>query len=74
MFLLQMASDRSWISRNRYNESRYLTDEYKNGVDDCIKFACENLHRRNDGLIRCPCGNRKNKHYKDLIAVKLDLY
>ncbi|XP_017234788.1 uncharacterized protein LOC108208774 [Daucus carota subsp. sativus] len=69
-----MASDRSWISRSRYNESRYLTVEYKNGVDDFIKFACENLRGGSDGLIRCPCGNCKNKHYKDPIAVKLDLY
>ena len=55
-----MASDRSWISRSRYNQSRYLTVEYKNDVDD--------------GLIRRPCGNCKNKHYKTPIAVKLDLY
>ena len=66
-----MASDRSWITRSRYNESRYLTDEYKNGVEDFIKFACENL---SGGVIRCPCGNCKNKHYKTPIAVKLDLY
>ena len=66
-----MASDHSWISRH---ESRYLTDEYKNDVDDFIKFACENLCGRNDGLIRCPCGNCKNKHYKVPIPVKLDLF
>ncbi|XP_063940533.1 uncharacterized protein LOC135149261 [Daucus carota subsp. sativus] len=66
-----MASDRSWITRSRYNESRYLTDEYKNGVEDFIRFACENL---SGGVIRCPCGNCKNKHYKTPTAVKLDLY
>ena len=70
-----MASNRSWISRSRYNESRYLTNEYKIGVEDFIKFACENSRERNGGvIIRCPCGHCKNKHYKTPIAVKLDLY
>ena len=66
-----MASDHSWISRSRYNESRHLTNEYKNVVDDFIKFDCENVR---GGVIRCPCGNCKNKNYKTPNAVKLDLY
>ena len=69
-----MASDHSWVGRNLYNESRYLTNEYQNGVDDFIKFACKNLRGRNVGLIRCPCGDCKNKHYKTPSTVKLDLY
>ena len=47
---------------------------FKNGVDNFIKFFCENLHGGEDGLIRRPCGNCKNKLYKTPIAVKLDLY
>ena len=38
-----MTSDRSWVGRSRYNELKYITEEYKNGVDSFLKFACDNL-------------------------------
>lgn len=50
-----MASDRSWIGRNQYNEAKYLTEEYKIGVDSFIKFAIDHLEEEDNGLIRCPC-------------------
>ncbi|KAK1354367.1 hypothetical protein POM88_047623 [Heracleum sosnowskyi] len=69
-----MASDRSWVGRNRYNEAKYLTKEYKSGVDNFIKFAIYNLQEEDNGLIRCPCKECKNKYYKNPSAVKVDLY
>ncbi|XP_074322753.1 uncharacterized protein LOC141659723 [Apium graveolens] len=69
-----MTSDRSWVGHNRYNDLKYLTEEYKNGVDDFIKFACDHLDPRDGGLIRCPCNDCVNKYFKDPSAVKVDLY
>lgn len=61
-----MASNRSWNGCNRFNEPIYMTHEYKNCVNDFITFACEHIRDKIGGLIRCPCGNCKNKHYKTL--------
>ncbi|KAK1380968.1 hypothetical protein POM88_027712 [Heracleum sosnowskyi] len=69
-----MASDRSWIGRNRYNEAKYLTDEYKIGVDNFIHFAIDHLREEDSGLMRCPCRNCGNGTYKKPSTVKLDLY
>ncbi|KAK1375241.1 hypothetical protein POM88_031434 [Heracleum sosnowskyi] len=69
-----MASDRSWIGRNRYNEAKYLTDEYKIGVDNFIQFAIDHLREEDNGLMRCPCRNCGNGTYKKPSTVKLDLY
>ncbi|XP_074383286.1 uncharacterized protein LOC141724892 [Apium graveolens] len=69
-----MASDRSWIGRHRFNEAKYLTEDYKNGVDNFIKFAIENLDPEDNGLIRCPCKNCGNEYYKYPSTVKVDLY
>ncbi|KAK1359728.1 hypothetical protein POM88_044202 [Heracleum sosnowskyi] len=69
-----MAFDRSWVGRNRYNEAKYLREEYKSGVDSFIKFALDNLQEEDNGLIRCPCKECKNKHYKNPSTVKVDLY
>ncbi|KAK1375588.1 hypothetical protein POM88_031781 [Heracleum sosnowskyi] len=69
-----MASDRSWVGCNRYNEAKYLTEEYKSGVDNFIKFAIYNLQEEDNGLIRCPCKECKNKYYKNPSTVKVDLY
>ncbi|KAK1354149.1 hypothetical protein POM88_047405 [Heracleum sosnowskyi] len=69
-----MASDHSWVGRNRYNEAKYLTEEYKSGVDNFIKFAIYNLQEEDNGLIRCPCKECKNKYYKNPSTVKVDLY
>ncbi|KAK1394553.1 hypothetical protein POM88_013609 [Heracleum sosnowskyi] len=69
-----MASDRSWIGRNRYNEAKYLTDEYKIGVDNFIEFAINHLREEDNGLMRCPCRNCGNGTYKKPSTVKLDLY
>ncbi|KAL8120472.1 hypothetical protein AgCh_017587 [Apium graveolens] len=72
--IVQMTYDRSWVGHNRYNDLKYLTEEYKNGVDDFIKFACDHLDPRDGGLIRCPCNDCVNKYFKDPSAVKVDLY
>ncbi|KAK1381937.1 hypothetical protein POM88_019672 [Heracleum sosnowskyi] len=69
-----MASDRSWIGRNRYNEAKYLTDEYKIGVDNFIQFVIDHLREEDNGLMRCPCRNCGNGTYKKPSTVKLDLY
>ncbi|KAK1365431.1 hypothetical protein POM88_040992 [Heracleum sosnowskyi] len=69
-----MTSDRSWVSRNRYNEFKYLTEEYKIGVNDFIKFAWDNRDPEDGGLIRCPCEDCANKYFKDPSDVKVDLY
>ncbi|KAL8107170.1 hypothetical protein AgCh_023832 [Apium graveolens] len=69
-----MTSDRSWIGRHRFNEAKYLTEDYKNGVDNFIKFAIENLDPEDNGLIRCPCKNYGNEYYKYPSTVKVDLY
>ncbi|KAK1367533.1 hypothetical protein POM88_033625 [Heracleum sosnowskyi] len=69
-----MASDHIWVGRNRYNEAKYLTDEYKIGVDRFIQFAIDNLQEEDNGLIRCSCRECKNKWYKNPSTVKVDLY
>ncbi|KAK1382664.1 hypothetical protein POM88_020399 [Heracleum sosnowskyi] len=69
-----MASDRSWIGRSRYNEAKYLTEEYKIGVDNFIQFAIDHLREEDNGLMRCPCKNCGNGTYKNPSSVKLDLY
>ncbi|XP_074369192.1 uncharacterized protein LOC141710524 [Apium graveolens] len=69
-----MTSDRSWIGRHRFNEAKYLTEDYKNGVDNFIKFAIVNLDPEDNGLIRCPCKNCGNEYYKYPSTVKVDLY
>nr|XP_017225037.1 PREDICTED: uncharacterized protein LOC108201255 [Daucus carota subsp. sativus] len=69
-----MTSDRSWVGRSRYNEFKYITEEYKNGVDSFLKFACDNLKDEDEGLIRCPCQKCKNRYFKDPSGVKVDLY
>lgn len=69
-----MTFDRSWVGHNRYNEFKYLTEEFKIGVDDFIKFACDHLNPRDEGLIRCPCKECGNKYLKYPSAVKIDLY
>ena len=69
-----MASDRSWVCRNRFNEFTYITEEYKNGVDNFLKFSCNHLEDEDGGLIRCPCLNCKNRYFKEPSVVKVDLY
>ncbi|KAK1403516.1 hypothetical protein POM88_003121 [Heracleum sosnowskyi] len=69
-----MTSDRSWVGRYRYDESKYLTEEYKNGVDSFLKFAIDHLKNEDEGLIRCPCQKCGNEYYKDPSDVRLDLY
>ncbi|KAK1397556.1 hypothetical protein POM88_007696 [Heracleum sosnowskyi] len=69
-----MTSDRSWVGRYRYDESKYLTEEYKNGVDSFLKFAIDRLKDEDEGLIRCPCQKCGNEYYKDPSDVRLDLY
>ncbi|KAK1375601.1 hypothetical protein POM88_031794 [Heracleum sosnowskyi] len=65
---------RSWIGHNRYNEFKYLTEEYKIGVNDFIKFACDHRDPEDGGLIRCPYEDCANKYFKDPSDVKVDLY
>ncbi|KAK1372873.1 hypothetical protein POM88_029066 [Heracleum sosnowskyi] len=69
-----MTSDRSWVGRYRYDESKYLTEEYKNGVDSFLKFAIDRLKDEDEGLIRCPCQKCGNEYYKDPSDVRLNLY
>ncbi|KAK1393796.1 hypothetical protein POM88_012852 [Heracleum sosnowskyi] len=69
-----MTFDRSWVGRYRYDESKYLTEEYKNGVDSFLKFAIDRLKDEDEGLIRCPCQKCGNEYYKDPSDVRLDLY
>ncbi|KAK1378725.1 hypothetical protein POM88_025469 [Heracleum sosnowskyi] len=69
-----MAVDRSWVGHSWYNEAKYLTEEYKSGVDNFIKFAIYNLQEEDNGLIRCPCKECKNRYYKNPSTVKVDLY
>ncbi|XP_074323310.1 uncharacterized protein LOC141660243 [Apium graveolens] len=69
-----MASDRSWIGRNRFNESKYLTEEYKAGVDRFIEFAIEHSEKEDNGLIKCQCRDCGNKYFKKPSTVKNDLY
>ncbi|KAK1383443.1 hypothetical protein POM88_021178 [Heracleum sosnowskyi] len=69
-----MTSDRSWVGRYRYDESKYLTEEYKNGVDSFLKFSIDHLKNEDEGLIRCPCQKCGNEYYKDPSDVRLDLY
>ncbi|KAK1387270.1 hypothetical protein POM88_015448 [Heracleum sosnowskyi] len=69
-----MPSDRSWIGRNRFNEAKYLTEEYKIGVNNFLKFAWDNLKEEDNGLIRCPCKNCGNDYFMDPNDVKVGLY
>ena len=69
-----MAFDRSWVGLNRFDESKYLIEEYKIGVDCFIKFASDHLDPRDGGLIRCPCKVCVNGYFKSPSAVKYDLY
>ncbi|XP_074373715.1 uncharacterized protein LOC141714071 [Apium graveolens] len=69
-----MASDRSWIGRNRFNESKYLTEEYKAGVDRFIEFAIKHSEKKDNGLIKCAGRDCGNKYFKKPSTVKNDLY
>ncbi|KAK1372816.1 hypothetical protein POM88_029009 [Heracleum sosnowskyi] len=69
-----MALDRSWIGRNRYNEAKYLTEEYKVGVENFIEHAIENMQNEDNGRVRCPCRECGNSFYKYPSAVRVDLY
>ncbi|KAK1355299.1 hypothetical protein POM88_048555 [Heracleum sosnowskyi] len=69
-----MTSDHSWVGRHRYDESKYLTEEYKNGVDSFLKLAIDRLKDEDEGLIRCPCKKCGNEYYKYPSDVRLDLY
>ncbi|KAK1388681.1 hypothetical protein POM88_016859 [Heracleum sosnowskyi] len=69
-----MALNRSWIGRNRYNEAKYLTEEYKVGVENFIKHAIENMQKEDNGRVRCPCRECGNSFYKYPSAVRVDLY
>ncbi|KAK1396374.1 hypothetical protein POM88_006237 [Heracleum sosnowskyi] len=69
-----MVSERNWIGRNRYNKSKYLTKEYKIGVDSFIRFAIENIQQEDNGRIRCQCKEYRNSCYKNPSTVKVDLY
>ncbi|KAL8112800.1 hypothetical protein AgCh_020192 [Apium graveolens] len=72
--LKMMASDRSWIGRNRFNEAKYITEEYKAEVDHFIIFAIEHGEEEDNGLIRCPCQDCRNRYFKLPNTVKIDLY
>ncbi|KAK1394989.1 hypothetical protein POM88_014045 [Heracleum sosnowskyi] len=69
-----MALDRSWIGRNRYNEAKYLTEEYKVGVENFIEHAIENMQKEDNGRVRCPCRECGNSFYKYPSTVRVDLY
>ncbi|KAK1395920.1 hypothetical protein POM88_005783 [Heracleum sosnowskyi] len=69
-----MALDHSWIGHNRYNEAKYLTEEYKVGVENFIKHAIENMQKEDNGRVRCPCRECGNSFYKYPSAVRVDLY
>ena len=66
-----MASDRSWMNR-QLNASKRMTDEYKIGVENFIKFASA---RTDDskGMIRCPRNECGNYYLKFPDNVTLDL-
>ena len=49
-----ITSDRSWVGRSRYNELKYITEEYKNGVDSFLKYSCDNHKDEDEGFMRCP--------------------
>lgn len=67
-----MTSDRSWMNR-RFDANKKLTDDYKIGVDDFIRYA---VARTEDskGRIRCPCKECGNYYIKYPDDVILDLY
>ena len=69
-----ITSDRSWVGRSRYNELKYITKEYKSGVDSFLIFACDNIKDEDEGLMRCQCQKCKNRYFKDPRGVKVDLY
>ena len=50
-----MTSNRSSVGRSLYNELKYITEEYKNGVDSFLKYSCDNHKDEDEGLMRCPC-------------------
>ncbi|KAK1385180.1 hypothetical protein POM88_022915 [Heracleum sosnowskyi] len=66
-----MSSDRSWMKR-RFNGMGGITDEYKRGVDDFVKFAQQTKGAH--GLIGCPCTKCKNLAWITEDDVKFHLY
>ena len=69
-----MTFDRSWISSHQFNGSKYLTKEYKIGLNNFTKFDCENMDGEDDGVIKCPCRDFKDKYYKNPNIVKIYLF
>ena len=66
-----MSSDRSWMS-SRFDGKGGLSDEYKRGVDDFVKFA-QRSKDSNDNIL-CPCNHCKNSAWRTEDEVKVHLY
>ena len=54
---------RKWMY-NRLNPGRRgYTDEFLQGIDEFIIFACQNEVYASQGKIRCPCSKHQNRAY-----------
>lgn len=56
-----------------FDENKRITDEYKIGVENFIKFVV--VHTKNsNSRIRCTCTEGENYHIKNINDVTLHLY
>ena len=64
---------RSWMYNRLLSGQKGYTDEFLNGVEEFVSFACQQANSSN-GKIRCPCSKCKNLKYLNPDEVRVHLY
>ena len=63
----------SWMYNRLMPGRRDYTNEFLDGVEEFVSFACQQAHLAN-GKIRCPCSKCRNMNYILPEEVKVHLY
>ena len=69
-----MSSDRQWMYKRFMNG--ILNQDFLNGLETFINFACSQSRWMGGDKIKCPCNNRKcqNMSFRDVNTVRYHVY
>ena len=68
-----MRQFRSWMYNRLMPGRKGYTNEFLNGVEEFVAFACQQAHLAK-GKIRCPCSKCRNMNYIMPEDVRVHLY
>ena len=60
---MEVPAHRRWMYNRLHPGRRGHTTEFLKGVEEFMKFACEQKKYLDEGLLRCPCKLCKNENH-----------